>query len=94
MALSGLPDTRQPTRRMAFIFGSIICQNVILCIQNKEKTVCESQLYKSPEPVFFPKLFIRRTGKELGANPVRVFMSGDLGGKQSHAFPLKTIQMH
>ena len=33
---------------------------------------------------------IRWTGKELGANPVRVFMSGDLGGKQSHAFPLKT----
>ena len=38
--------------------------------------------------------YIRWTGKELGANPVRVFMSGDLGGKQSHAFPLKTIQMH
>ena len=37
---------------------------------------------------------IRWTGKELGANPVQVFMSGDLGGKQSHAFPLKTIQMH
>ena len=37
---------------------------------------------------------IRWIGKELGANPVRVFMSGDLGGKRSHAFPLKTIQMH
>ena len=45
--------------------------------------------------VFLPfDPLIRWTGKELGANPVRVFMSGDLGGKQSHAFPLKTIQMH
>ena len=39
-------------------------------------------------------LCIRWIGKVLGANPVRVFMSGDLGGKQSHAFPLKTIKMH
>ena len=39
------------------------------------------------------QIYIRWTGKELGANPVRVFMSGDLGGRQSHAFPLKTIQM-
>ena len=37
---------------------------------------------------------IRWTGKVLGANPVRVFMSGDLGGKQSHAFPQKTIKMN
>ena len=36
----------------------------------------------------------RWTGKELGANQNRVFMSGDLGGKQSHALPLKTIKMH
>ena len=40
------------------------------------------------------KACIRWTGKVLGANPVRVFMSGDLGGKQSHAFPQKTIQMN
>ena len=38
--------------------------------------------------------YIRWTGKVLGANPVRVFMSGDLGGKQSHAFPQKTIKMN
>ena len=38
--------------------------------------------------------YIRWTAKVLGANPVRVFMSGDLGGKQSHAFPQKTIKMN
>ena len=37
---------------------------------------------------------IRWTGKVLGANPIQVFMSGDLGGKQSHAFPQKTIKMN
>ena len=37
---------------------------------------------------------IRWTGKVLETNPVRVFMSGDLGGKQSHAFPHKTIKMN
>ena len=43
----------------------------------------------------FPKVKnIRWTGKVLRANPVRVFMSGDLGGKQSHAFPQKTIKMN
>ena len=36
----------------------------------------------------------RWTGKELGANQNRVFLSGDLGGKRSHAFPLKTIKIH
>ena len=40
------------------------------------------------------KTAIRWTGKVLGANPVRVFMSGDLRGKQSHAFPQKTIKMN
>ena len=31
---------------------------------------------------------------EPGTYHNRVFMSGDLGGKQSHAFPQKTIKMN
>ena len=61
---------------------------------NQELTACLVKYDSSAEigVLFIPN--IRWTGKELGANPIPVFMSGDLGGKQSHAFPLKTIQMH
>ena len=37
---------------------------------------------------------IRWTVKVLGAYQMAVFMSRDLGGKQSHAFPQKTIKMN
>ena len=36
----------------------------------------------------------REKGIELRTNHNRVFMSGDLGGKQSHASPQKTIKMN
>ena len=51
-----------------------------------------SEFYALPQSLYDD--LNRWTGKELRANQNQVFISGDLGGKQSHAFPLKTIQMH
>ena len=62
--------------------------------QSSVRTQCCNLI--GSEPLYIPcsAFLIRWTGKELGANPVQVFMSGDLGGKQSHAFPQKTIKMN
>ena len=84
--------TTHTTQQMVFFHSRVVGTKIYFTHRSFFECVKEPAYSTGrPNKIY---VFIRWTGKVLRANPVRVFMSGDLGGKQSHAFPQKTIKMN